>query len=62
MYAMEHIGFIFSLEGFMLDRALNIKDEKLFNYIMFCVKENLSVGNANSLKKYHESEAKLCQM
>ena len=42
----------------MLVRALEIKDEKLFNYVMFCVREKLPVGNAESLKKFHASEVK----
>lgn len=42
----------------MLVRALEIKDKKLFNYVMFCVKNQLPVSNANSLKLFHENEMK----
>ena len=42
----------------MLVRALEIKDERLFNYIIFCVLNRLSIGNSKSLKLFHENEVK----
>ena len=38
----------------MLVRALEIKDKKLFDYVMFCVKNQLKASSADSLKKYHQ--------